>query len=212
MIKTFLSAVALTTAMATSTFAATVNFTATASTGVPAGYGTDIGAATWFGTSDPAIVNGTVSGGYRSPYNELATPGTTGYSNYFTVGSPAPNSQPSPATLVLNSAKNTFSMLWGSIDTYNAVQFCLGSTCAKVTGSQVGVPPLSAGGSLNAIVNFTADFYFDRISFFSNEGRIGDQAAFEFAVAPVPVPLPAGGLLLLGALGGIAALRRRRSV
>ncbi|MEO6300026.1 MAG: VPLPA-CTERM sorting domain-containing protein, partial [Paracoccaceae bacterium] len=27
-----------------------------------------------------------------------------------------------------------------------------------------------------------------------------------------PVPLPAGGLLLLGALGGVAALRRRKSV
>ena len=29
---------------------------------------------------------------------------------------------------------------------------------------------------------------------------------------PAPVPLPAGGLLLLGALGGIAALRRRKTV
>ncbi|MBE0414688.1 MAG: VPLPA-CTERM sorting domain-containing protein [Yoonia sp.] len=27
---------------------------------------------------------------------------------------------------------------------------------------------------------------------------------------PTPVPLPAGGLLLVGALGGLAALRRRR--
>ena len=31
-------------------------------------------------------------------------------------------------------------------------------------------------------------------------------------VATVAVPLPAGGLLLLGALGGIAALRRRKAV
>jgi len=41
--------------------------------------------------------------------------------------------------------------------------------------------------------------------------RDGGSAHFsiETAAAPSPIPLPAGGLLLLGALGGIAALRRR---
>ena len=32
-----------------------------------------------------------------------------------------------------------------------------------------------------------------------------------FGVTPPPVPVPAAGLLLLGALGGLAALRRRRT-
>jgi len=32
-----------------------------------------------------------------------------------------------------------------------------------------------------------------------------------FTVAATPVPLPAGGLLLIGALGGLAALRRRKA-
>jgi hypothetical protein len=32
-----------------------------------------------------------------------------------------------------------------------------------------------------------------------------------FTVSASPVPLPAGGLLLIGALGGLAALRRRKS-
>ena len=41
----------------------------------------------------------------------------------------------------------------------------------------------------------------------------GGKAHFslEFDAAPATVPLPAGGLLLIGALGGIAALRRRRA-
>lgn len=34
----------------------------------------------------------------------------------------------------------------------------------------------------------------------------------DFGVFASPVPVPAGGLLLIGALGGLAALRRRKSV
>jgi hypothetical protein len=156
----------------------------------------------------PDVVDGYLPSNYRSPYDELGAPGTPGYSDYYTVGSP--NLQVSPATLLLNSARKTFSMLWGSIDTYNAVEFCLGATCDKVTGSEIAAGiPTNEFGSKNAIVRFSSDFDFDRISFYSNEGLSGDRAAFEFAVAAVP--LPAGGLLLLGALGGIAALRRRKT-
>jgi hypothetical protein len=187
--------------------AATVSFTATGSSGVPAGYGVNTGTATWL--TEPAIVDGT-AGGFRSPYDELGAPGTLGYSDYYTVGSP--NLQGSPAVLSLAKALNVFSMLWGSVDRYNAVEFCFGTTCDRVTGSEIADAAPANFGTGNAIVDFTADFAFDRISFFSNEGTGGtDIAAFEFAIAPVPVPLPAGGLLLLGALGGIAALRRRKT-
>lgn len=54
-----------------------------------------------------------------------------------------------------------------------------------------------------------------RISFGDPKTRVGfpDGGIAHFSIetvaAPSPVPLPAGGLLLLGALGGIAALRRR---
>lgn len=205
MIKASLSALALATALATSVSAATVSFTSTSSTGVVAGYGTDIGAATW--EPAPGIVDGNLGGAYRSPYDE----GNSGETDYFTVGSPGET--PSPAILILDSAKNTFSMLWGSIDTYNAVKFCLGTTCDTISGSEIKLATTGAQyGTGNAIVTFTSDFYFETVSFFSNFGRNGDAPAFEFAVAPVPVPLPAGGLLLLGALGGIAALRRRKAV
>jgi hypothetical protein len=72
-----------------------------------------------------------------------------------------------------------------------------------------GGNPTNVFGSKNAIVRFSSDSAFARISFFSNEGRNNDQAAFEFAVAAVP--LPAGGLLPFGAFGGIAVLRRRQT-
>lgn len=207
MIKSFLSTLALSTAFATSTFAATVTFTASGSTGVPAGYGVNIGAATW--ATAPATVDGSVTNEFRSPYDELGAMGTSGYSDYFTVGSPGKPG--SPAVLFLSTARKTFSMLWGSVDSYNAVSLCAGATCATVTGTQVSKAAPANFGTGNAIVNFTADFAFDTVSFFSNYGQKADVAAFEFAVSPVPVPLPAGGLLLLGALGGIAALRRRKA-
>ena len=37
-----------------------------------------------------------------------------------------------------------------------------------------------------------------------------DGASFDFDVTISPIPLPAGGLLLIGALGGLAVLRRRK--
>ena len=42
--------------------------------------------------------------------------------------------------------------------------------------------------------------------------RRGGLANFTVSLDASPVPLPAGGLLLLGALGGLTALRRRKTV
>lgn len=56
-----------------------------------------------------------------------------------------------------------------------------------------------------------------RVTYGDPERRPGGSAggnghfSLELDGAPSTVPLPAGGLLLMGALGGIAALRRRRN-
>ena len=62
---------------------------------------------------------------------------------------------------------------------------------------------IAAGGSDTLVVAF-GDPAIRRNS--------GGLANFTVSLDASPVPLPAGGLLLLGALGGLTALRRRKSV
>ncbi len=47
------------------------------------------------------------------------------------------------------------------------------------------------------------------LSAFNGATRVNSASMHVIVDAPAPVPLPAGGLLLIGALGGLAALRRR---
>lgn len=50
-------------------------------------------------------------------------------------------------------------------------------------------------------------------SFLTEEGQTNSavlSASWEVVPAPAPVPLPAAGVLLLGAMGGLGALRARR--
>jgi hypothetical protein len=187
--------------------AATV--TATASTGVVAGYGTNTGSASW--ADAPETVVGSIGGQYKSPVGD----GTTAY---FTLGTPSLPASASPAILNVGS-RSFFSMLWGSIDVENAVLFSNGVVTALYTGEFIRtlLDPDGAPGETNAIVSFNLDFNFTTVSFFANYtlGEMSptgpDRAAFEFQVAPVPVPVPAAGFLLIGALGGLAALRRRKT-
>lgn len=67
-----------------------------------------------------------------------------------------------------------------------------------VTSDVVGLD-LSGFGSITRLL-------FDDSSTAAGVG----YANFSFDQVAAPVPLPAGGLLLIGALGGLAALRRRK--
>ncbi len=156
----------------------------------------------------PDQVSGT-NGIARSPFEDL---GAGNYDSipYFSVGN---NHGPALAQLLLSSAQNTLSFLWGSPDDYNFVTLInraltMGDpNFALVVGlNDLTNPPLGGSATFVSIAGFT----FDKVEFYSG------AVSFEFAnittTAPAPVPLPAGGLLLVGALGGLAALRRRKVV
>jgi hypothetical protein len=66
-----------------------------------------------------------------------------------------------------------------------------------------------------ATATFTFAGVFDSLKVVDTSPVVAGRDGFDIdsiGITPAAIPLPAGGLLLLGALGGIAALRRRKSV
>lgn len=118
------------------------------------------------------------------------------------------------AEYVFDSLSTYFSLVWGSPDDYNTLTFYddMGEVDSVLGTEILG---FNNGGNVpNSLVTIITDFAFNRVVFSSVNGDGSPRAAFEWARVTnvAPVPLPAGGLLLLGGLGAIAALRRRKSV
>ena len=148
----------------------------------------------------------------QSPFNNTGLENTQ---DYFAIGGVlGSNGALSPVSLFfgIENVQSAFTFLWGSIDSYNIVEFLLGGDSVfSFTGDSMiamlpdghsdGTGPNFEGVALVTFSNFERGF--DTVKFTSN------QAAFEIGLSPIP--LPAGGLLLLGALGGLAALRRRKA-
>jgi len=178
--------------------------------------------ATW--TTQPSIVSGSVGGQFKSPFDPrqadngsdvVGSDVIDGWEqlDYFTIGSP--NRQGSPGVLALSQSKSILSLLWGSVDTYNAIELVLdGTVIDTVSGQDVfdaGGEPAASGA---ALVKISGAGLFDEVRFYSNfdGGDLDglDTPAFEFSNVVAAVPLPAGGWLLITALGGMAVLRRKR--
>ena len=122
--------------------------------------------------------------------------------SYFSVGP----STSSPATLQFSGLRAGLKMLWGSIDGYNTMKFYNGATLvATVTNLDVLPSSTEAAGTGASYVSITG-LEFDSVDFYSTSN------AFEFAnVSAVAIPLPAGGLLLISALGAVVVTRRRKT-
>lgn len=179
-----------------------------------AGYGANTPTgATW--SQDPTLTPppAILQGAYKSPFFGTAS-GAGQTHDFFSVGKQVAQGgvdQPS-ATLTFSSAQSAISVLWGTIDLYNTIKFFSGGTevfsySGLDVGTLLGLSLLPGTQTYDyvSLLNF-ADFGpdgFDSIEFIST------GVAFEFALAPVPVP--AAGLLLLTALGGVAVLRRRKT-
>lgn len=112
----------------------------------------------------------------------------------------------SPVTLHLTGDMVYFGMLWGTVDSYNTIEFYDGATLVgSFTGSAVDS---GADGTAVVYANFwAADGTFDSVVFRTT------QEAFEFDnVRVAPTPLPAALGLFGSAIVGMGALglRRRR--
>ena len=168
------------------------------------------------GTYDAVSGGGSVANQYRSPYEDLSQTIPSGFETaaYSSVrsGSVAYNFQ---------GGANTLSILWGSPDSYNNLQFYdgesgTGNLLSTLSASGFGftgsdLTPPATGGLAHDLVTFTSTATFLSVVLSST------QAAFEYAGltaalndTPVPTPLPPALLLFGSALVGLAALGRRR--
>lgn len=150
--------------------------------------------AQWL-TPAPAIVQGSSDGAYRSPYEALGNFGTIEYWNVSGVEN----------YLTFDGLRTSLSFLWGSPDAYNFVTLINtingGPNLVVALGNLISpdIPAVGGGASFVTIGSFA----FNKVLFSS------PQPAFEIGNITAAVPLPAGGVLLLIGLGGLAMLRRR---
>lgn len=154
---------------------------------------------------------GNLAGVYQSPFNNTPLLNTQ---SYFSIGAEDGDGDggPSPITLTFGVAQSSFSLLWGSIDSYNRIEFFdeNGASVLARTGSDV-ISEFNLGGSASNFEQVALlDFGFDQGEAFKSIVFTSTRPAFEFALAASAVPLPAAGWLMLAGVGALAAAGRRR--
>jgi hypothetical protein len=145
-----------------------------------------------------------------------ASPSAAGWeaTSFWAVFAPQKKNRTHTAELVFTGGQSALSLLWGSPDKTNMIEFFLGGTSvARFLGADlVGLSKdiVKGPGRGAALLSF-AGFTFDAVRFTAR----AKGGSFEFSnlrtAAVSTVPLPAGGVLLLAGLGGLAALRRRKA-
>ena len=155
-------------------------------------------------TGDFAIVSGSASGLYATPFTDTT--------KYLSVPNPSQSTQ--TAVLALGTTANYFGLFWGSIDTYNIISFFSGNTqVASYTGGQL--PSLTADGNQtawtsNRYINF--DFgaaTFDTVKIISHGYAFeSDNHAFRKTSVPEPMTLV---LMSIGLFGLVATRRFKRA-
>ena len=142
---------------------------------------------------------------YQTPFNHTGLQETR---DYFSVGAEdlVGDGATSPTTLTFGgSLIDSLDILWGSIDSYNTLEFFNGSTSLGSFDGNFIAGLLGLSGQTN--YEHVALLHFSDIGGATKAVFTSTQAAFEFALAPVPLP---AALPLFGtALVGLGLLRRR---
>lgn len=175
--------------------------------------------ASW--DKDPTVTPppGSVPGEYKSPFANTPLADTQSYFSVAKGDKNDGNGTTSPARLTFKAPQSMLKLLWGSLDNYQKIEFFSGATkLFSLTGQKEATdrgytPPNPAKPQNYEVVELVKFSNFrDR----ANNPAMFDSVVFsstgksmEFALAPIP--LPAGGLLLLTALGGVVMLRRRKA-
>lgn len=153
---------------------------------------------------------GSVEDLHRSPFDDSGTAvALTNWADlpYWAIGPGNPEgNDDDAATLEFDGTWTGFSFIWGSVDSYNSIQFFNGATSTLLLTSAL-LSPTGFPTAVGAIFTTVTDLVFDRIVFKST-----DQEALEVALfAAVPVP-PAIALLGSGLVGlGFLGWRRKRA-
>ena len=156
----------------------------------------------------PAILSGHIGGVSRSPFDGSGSSPDYGDANnilHWSIGTHALNNT-SMSWLSFDADHASFSLVWGSPDAYNYIEFYNDSTLvAAFSGTDI----ITAGGQRAvslALVTFT-DLIFDHVKFISTRN------AFEFSniAATVAVPGPSSLTLMLGVVGLLLLRRPRRA-
>ncbi len=169
------------------------------------------GIATYSAASGtPAIVQGSLDNQYAAP--------TSDNSNYLAISPQGSNvvGATGPVTINFNKALDYFGLYWGSLDTYNYIDFYSnGKLLQAFTGTDVGGSNAKFGDHYDASANFYANFFADQGQTFDEVVLGSNGVAFEsdnhaYRAASVPEPNSMVGLLAIGTFGVSVLLKRRR--
>lgn len=154
-----------------------------------------------------AVVSGSVGGEYATPAGD-----TTPYLTVDPVGNSAPGV--SPVSISFANPLDYFGLYWGSVDTYNFLDFYSGNTLLK-TFSGSDVSTTASGSWTGSTDNVYVNFFAEAGESFNKVVLRSDGIAFEndnHAYRSVPEPSSVLGLLAFGTLGAGTLLKRQQKL